>query len=744
MNGNDYADILKYSGGEWRAQERLPEEWWKTDFPYGKALKMGYQLSPEEVRKRMRSTSGTEKKTLSERLADILQSEDFKMLTPDKRVKVLADAQKLQAAIAEGKEKTGETGKAQALMRERPELRVPLEERKFWWEKEEARKESKFEREKWEVEQLKEKEAIEREMYAASEEKATAYREKIAAQEEARKLRNAAIYAKRRDDLAEATRLETEAAEKEEAARRLRISEIDAEGRRLTAEKKAEEIERRDFKYKKATETREFEAKEAEKLQEQLNWEEEKRIAKDEWTEEKRQWGKEFGADEATRMFDEKMRGLEYEKDVKDTDKQYELDVEKLGEEKAENIRQYNLDTIAEKHSWSESLYQRGFKNKEFMETSKEFWGTLDFNKEKEKIRATEFGMTYELDTAEEANTMKRFKETLEKEYADLNLDIKKFGLDEEKEQRIAEMAMFNFALDTKQFGLDQAIQRFEEAEANKKWYWKGEYFKIDDMKARTSYINTMARIVNDAKETDLKTAIYRESIRQFDENTKLEWKKLEKEEGVEIKLSEELSTTLSDMSPDIQNEVTGCIKTTYDVKKGTNWFPKEKQMIELGGFLFGRGEGETRTKERLGINLSNDEFIRAVLSEYTWSDEMKGWIIRNRDNERCWRGMRATGAQLGVLISPDIEEKTKTGWFESGLGKTVRKIGETVKGWWPFGEKETPATETTPTTTNFAEIKAQADVIYSKNNSMAEVEEYLDSQGMTLDEYRNQLRAGQ
>jgi len=100
MNGNELADILKYPGGEWRAGEVLPKEWWKTNFPYGEAERMGYRLSPEETRK-FYERRKREPKTTSEQLADILSSKDFMMLDPKGRASVIQLGQKIKTAEAE-------------------------------------------------------------------------------------------------------------------------------------------------------------------------------------------------------------------------------------------------------------------------------------------------------------------------------------------------------------------------------------------------------------------------------------------------------------------------------------------------------------------------------------------------------------------------------------------------------------------------------------------------------------------
>jgi len=103
MNGNELANILRYGGEEWQAGQRLPEEWWKTDFPYSQAELMGYRMSPEEIRGRQGPRRGGAK-SLSDELADILRRPEVKMLDPLQRANLIETIQKAQAAIAKRKE----------------------------------------------------------------------------------------------------------------------------------------------------------------------------------------------------------------------------------------------------------------------------------------------------------------------------------------------------------------------------------------------------------------------------------------------------------------------------------------------------------------------------------------------------------------------------------------------------------------------------------------------------------------
>jgi len=699
MNGNDWANILR------NPQKEEPMDWrtftgqdWERIFEKAK-IRDPYALGGKEQYLPINISFPEDRRDLATEIDKILNSKDYMMLDPEGRAKVLKILQTIQLA----KDKpVGEVSKVTT-----PAKKVTAKE-------EPARK-----REEPRGVQLRKVNGK--------------YIQEPAGiwEREERELTPEQKIAKRTAEL-----------ERDEYYRQLAVKRehpemfVPLEEREFEFEKATK---KREEEYKKEKERREFEAKQAEELREQFEWEEEKRIERDKLFEEKRVWTAEFGADEAARMFDEKMRLFEYRKDVKDTDREYKLNVEKFGEEKAENIRKYNLETIAEEHSWSELLYQRGFKNTEFIETSKQFWDTLDFNKAKEETRAREFGITTELTREEEAGIMERFDETLKKEWTQIDLDIEKHGLNVDIEERVRTLALMNVALKTEQLGLDKAIQEFEKREAERKEWWNKKDYELKDENANRLLKETEARIIRDVKETDLKTAIQKESIRQFDEEMELEYAKLDEktkeEDTPSITISPTLSVALGNMSPEIQGEVTRWMRTIYDEKKGF-YHPKPEEMEKITDFLFGRAEGETRPKERFGVNLDLDEFIRSCAGEFDWSDQMRGWCTVTRDKEFMWERVIAAGVENGSYISPEIEETIKKrGWFETGISAGLRKAGETVKGWFGWGKEEAPAV------TDFESIKTEVDAIYDRTKSMADVERFLTERGMTLDEYRTQLR---
>jgi len=422
------------------------------------------------------------------------------------------------------------------------------------------------------------------------------------------------------------------------------------------------------------------------------------------WKEKKRQWTKEFGAKRADAMFDQKMRGLKYESDVADTDRTHKLNVEKFGEEKADNMRTYQLDDLKEKHAWKETLFDMGFKKEEFVEKTAEFWATLTETKEEREERARQYDTTEERLREQDARAMDEFEKNLKLEYKQLDLDVKQFGLNTEIEARVAKMALLDFGLDVKKYGLDEAIHKFEVADADKKWYWREKEWPLKEKEAETKYKEVMHRVTQDAKKFGLDEAIHKENIRQFDEKMRMDWAKLDEKEKKTVAFDcfDKLTTTCIGFSDTEKNELTQTWKALFN-KEGQIVEPAMGDRNRAEDFVVGAETADTddepRTKEELPVNMNESDYVRAVLQTTTFNRKQKAWLLWKRFTPMFWEGMQRTAGTLGNLsvVSPDIvsEEKPETHWFF----KPAERALEKAKQWWT-GEKS----EETKSTGNIRE----------------------------------------
>ncbi len=457
---------------------------------------------------------------------------------------------------------------------------------------------------------------------------------------------------------------------------------------------------------------------------EQQNWATERQDKLDVFEEEKKQDIRDFGAEEGQRIFDNKMTTLDYLEDVRAAEAQEKLTGDK-------DLMNYTIAGIKEEHSWVQAIHTMGTKDKELAQSAYEFIQTFDFNKTKEETRAREFGQTYRLDVAQETAIQDRFEKSLTKEYTDLNLQIEKLGLAREIETRLAQTATFTAMMEIKKYGLAEAKQRLDGAKAAKEWIFKERYWQLDSAEAETATFKIMSDIYNDAKRVGTQQALANANIVNMENKLKLEYKKLEQKEIPVIELSSELSTTLSNM-PEHQEYAIKTVGAAYNDKTGKFYEPSRTEINEVSDFLFG-AEDEGREQIRFGVNLNTEDYVEQCLNTFGWSDGLKGWCIKNRDDPTLWNTIIATGTANDSYISPEIEETIKKTGLFGRIGKTLGGIGETLTRWFTFTEPVAPGIEPTTRVTRTGDIATDAENIltqYGEEISRSDMRKYLSDMG--------------
>lgn len=455
------------------------------------------------------------------------------------------------------------------------------------------------------------------------------------------------------------------------------------------------------------------------------------RDRREEWIakldDDKKRWEKEFGAERADAMFDQEMRRIEYEDEKVETNRRYKLDVEKFGEETAQNKLNYDLDKLKEKHNWEGALFNMGFKNKEFIESANQFYTTLSFNQEKEKTRAEEFGVTYERLIERDANAMREFEEKQKLEYKRLDLETEELGLTKDIEARIKMMALLNFNLNVQKFGLDQTIHQWEKTKADKNWYFKEQEIALKQVNAAASFITTMDKIIGNARESKDIWKVTSKFLRDSLGESIMDVVDVIQEKGEEqIEISPELATDLNTLGEETKNKVIGYLTASYNPKTKRVYKPNVNESNELSEFVLGKADIKPKDLEleKLGCNLSTSEYIEAVLKEPFWSEGLKGLCIRMRYDSDIWSGVQNRAKLTQVLIIPEEE-------IEKGPG-FLGRFTEAVKGglglWWPFGKKE----EVTTVTPTERDIRKDLEEILTEQGkiSRAEVRRLLMDKG--------------
>lgn len=836
MNGNELADVLKYPGGEWRAHEPLPKEWWKTDFPYGEALEMGYQLSPEETRKyyERRGEWPTPEKSEEEKIraeldafnkqiTKLMYSPEFMALSEMEKYSIHNEIRTERNKITDRMEKKVQAGR---VAQKQAEADVSVQRLLSAAGKgiiDEAQLVYFLEDAGWSPEKIKTMTDVVPDKLNQLDEVnlQKARREEEAAGRpfpttEVRKLLTS-FYNEEIDDLGLAaglyglklpdeqvknlTPIKMDAYKTLQAKQLAGVIDEDVEDRRVRAELKKlyPEMATKDFSYQAWQDTKiaylnyELDVKAGkreeatDKLNDfvqreniafrseqaiigQKNWETEQQNSLNEIDRQYDLDVKELGHKIATEKKDSESRRIESVGEIRAIEYRHEENVTKLGQEQADSLRDHERAIVNDKFAQGEVLHQRGVTDKEFIQDTYEFMETMQWNKDKFSESTRQFDVReeniMERFGVTEAGVTNRFEKGLAVEIGNLNLAIRKQGwteledikageqwwadysLQNKTEERIATMAILTYALKVKELGLDEAKHWLETVKAEKGWYFKEKTLQLDNEKANVLFLKTMSDIANNAEKVGIEQALADANIDIAYKKLEFDYTELEQKAQAEgtgaIEISSDLSVTLGNMSPEIQNDVTRMIKTVYDDKKGF-YHPSDNEMIEISEFLFG-AEDENRPKDRFAVNLDKDEFIRTCTSKFNWSDEVKGWCIMTRDKEYLWQNVINAGVTKGVYISPDIEEAvSKPGWFETGVSKTLGKIGETFKNWFTFTEPTGAGVGLAPQVTKTGNISTDAEKIlrtYGEEISRSDMHKYLFDIGYSESEI-NSLMGG-
>ena len=198
------------------------------------------------------------------------------------------------------------------------------------------------------------------------------------------------------------------------------------------------------------------------------------------------------------------------------------------------------------------------------------------------------------------------------------------------------------------------------------------------------------------------------------------------------VELSSDTTTTLSNM-PEHQDSAIKAVRAAYDDKTGKFYEPSRTEYNEVSDFLFGAEEDEEREQIRFGGNLSTEDYIEQCINTFGWSDELKGWCIKNRDDLTLWNTIIAAGTANDAYIAPEIEEAiSKPGLF-GRMGRTLGGIGETLTRWFTFTEPVAPGIEPTTRVTRTGDIATDAENIltqYGEEISRSDMRKYLSDMG--------------
>lgn len=834
MNGNQLADILKYSGGNWRAGQVLPREWWKTNFPYREAERMGYKMSPGEITQKYGSP-GQAEKSVSNQIADILKSRDFMMLDPKGRAEVIKLAQEIKVAEAE-EARARETHEAEMMAKGRETQlqtkiqdilqsnRVPAQKvtaltmagvplsdaRDMVWGKgapEEAvgkkgvetkapedilktrrtlgyvlaAKAGKYssaeltaalmgegmtsEAAKTIAEQIPAAPerprgvrvfeeggrlitapvvapptAAEEARLGVEAERGELHRKYLYALEDARKKEVAAQAEKTRGNILKAMTDEAEQARLEAEARRLMLLEVDARGRELTAQKKAEEKERLqaqkeywenkrnaikdaitteaekekekaaaredrirhlDSLYEK-TKTAKEEKEQARLEKEEEKWKETRKAIKEatekddetrrneeEAERERDKEARELGEELADKRYKLKMEKIKYDDEKKKIDREYQ-------DKKDKELRDYKVTILEKTFNWMKLFDGMGFDNKDLIEIVPQFLRTLDVNKKDEADLMSAFDVMGKVAALNEEEVVTEYERLLKEQYSSIDRQITTEGLTEEIENQVEMSAFLQFALDDKRLGHEQAIEKWKNILKTGGWYFGPAEIPFKSVKAKSVFREKMKEVIEEAKAADIIEVAGKVVGKQNQKKLEELVKESKKKKGAEVLLPEALETAITGLNDSDSNQIIDSYKSILDTKAGAiTYEPATTDREKCIAWACGvRNEG--RERKDLPVNLTPGEYLIALLKEPRLTQKMRGWLIWKRFTPVLWEGMQNEAGILGHLVMSKAEETQPDGILDKigSMTKGLLKIGEKITGWYKWGKEEKKETE--------------------------------------------------
>ena len=438
---------------------------------------------------------------------------------------------------------------------------------------------------------------------------------------------------------------------------------------------------------------------------------------------------------EATLEFNEKTAANLHARETQRIENQYELETKTLALDEANSARTFRLNEAAEERATTEMYHRMGIEDKTLVQGAYEFEKGYSFKmKQLEQLahqfdittttgqnqflaqldqRADEFNATmteegkqfnltfgedvrrFDITTeegrnqflatleeqkAKRADVMTQFGGNLELAYKQLDLNIKEFGLDEERQVQVQQLALWTFELEKEQFGERQAVQRWKERQAEKELWWKEKAFKLEDKKTQALIDEVYARIETNAKTMGFEQAIAKEKMLQGWETIKIAWAELNKQAGFKVDIPTAMSADLAAV-PELQDDVISWVRATIDPKTGKPFTPTTKQWEEVNLWLYGIGEEEKRPMERLGINLSAVDWFRELNLQATWKPELRGFLLACRYNDACWKRLKDVGSAMDVYTEEPEAQGLPAGAGEWSWGAAGRQVLSTITG---------------------------------------------------------------
>lgn len=502
--------------------------------------------------------------------------------------------------------------------------------------------------------------------------------------EKARLERESAIYEKVRGNIKLALEKEAEAEKAEEEARMLRIDEIDKTAEEDQTEKQKEEKARLE-------EEREIYATTRGTIQEAITREEEKEEKLKEAREERLKEIEKLGRELADKSYKRKREKIEYDDERADIERKYQ-------DNKDKTLRDYRITVLEKTYNWIKLLDDMGFDNEDLIKVVPEFLSILDVNKKDEQELMRAFGVMGKVAAKNEEEITQKLEIALDEQCKTIDEEIGREGLTENLENKIEMVSLLQFALDEKKLGHDQAIKKWEDIVARGYWWLKGKDIPFKEVKTQETFKSKMKEVIEEAKIADLMEIagkvvgdISQKKAQKLVDDSK-------KKKVAEIAIPAGLEEAITGLTDTNSNRIIEAYKSIFNTKTGAITEPGITDRERAIRFVCGMKDDE-RGRENLPVNMTDREYLLALLQEPRLTQKIRGWLVWKRFDPTLWEGVQNEAAVVGNLIMSRAEETKPEGILDKiGLGflgvvggvpALTMAAGEAVKEWWRRGKEK-------------------------------------------------------
>jgi len=414
-------------------------------------------------------------------------------------------------------------------------------------------------------------------------------------------------------------------------------------------------------------------------------------------------------------------------------------------EDKDDAKAEYRVTLLDRTYNWMNMLGNAGFTSRDIVEAVPKFLSILEPNKAQEEAIASALGTMADIQEEKDAQIIQNLNNAITTESNEINGIIKTEGITDITEDKIEILATLTFLADAKKMTVNQAADKWRDIVKKDSWAFGDAEIPIKDLNAQKLFKDEIQRILKSKNLADLAGLLPETFTERLIKKIEKLNQKIEKEPTLKMGLPDILELNLGNLNEDDSRILMASYTKELDLDIGILKNPPTNTRInQLIDWCCGDpyGEVDEEQKQRLPINKDKVEFLTDLARSPQLTSRDIAYLIFTAD--KGWDHLVATAQARNNFILPKTKGEGGEGegegdksWIEWLGGKTK----ETIGGWFNWG-KESEEPELAPTLTdNSAKIITEVDRIYAENQDRQAVIDYLTSQGLTFDEYKEMLK---